>query len=469
MDKTSKNTNVAELEFQLAKAWHLRGKTEVAIAGYQRVLEIQSDYAPALLELGHLMLQLGHTREALEYYERVLFLNPGDTKIRSRHAYLKDLLENKDTHPYHRMNSSQNNPTLHLEDNPEGKINLYNQKTFTCHRSGWNYALNTLRSLHHSQGILFDGFIEDNFVWQHWEEGIRPSPVLEKMKQEGTFGQLATSEERGVTPYTQPWVGCLHNPHGMPSWFHYHESPQTIFAKDIWKRSLPYCIGLFTFSHYHAQWLREQTGKPVSVLFHPTEFTEVKFIFDKFISNPRKKIVQIGWWLRKLNAIHQLPIPKNNPLNYEKIRLIPLFFDNADKYLKELMAKERRIENLTVLEQFSENTKEVIHISNDEYDRLLSENIAFIDLYDSNANNVVIECIARATPLVINPLPPVVEYLGKDYPMYFGNLSEAAKKALDISLIRDTHLYLVNCETRKKLSAEYFLKSFKESDVYQLI
>lgn len=92
-----------------------------------------------------------------------------------------------------------------------------------------------------------------------------------------------------------------------------------------------------------------------------------------------------------------------------------------------------------------------------------------MDLYDSSANNAVIECIARATPLLINPIPAVVEYLGKDYPMYFSSLSEAAEKALNTSLILDTHEYLKNCETRKKLSPEYFLRNFEKSEVYQLI
>ena len=39
--------------------------------------------------------------------------------------------------------------------------------------------------------------------------------------------------------------------------------------------------------------------------------------------------------------------------------------------------------------------------SDEEYDKLLSENIIFVELYDSSANNLVIECIARNTPILI--------------------------------------------------------------------
>jgi tetratricopeptide (TPR) repeat protein len=457
----------AEAHFQLAKAWQLKGNIDSAIARYQQALRCKPDYVPALLQLGLLMLTTGSTKEALDYYEKALTLSPDDSEVLFRRNYIKGLIEKKAETQIQPVVLTQDNKFFVCKENPEGKIDIFNQKTFSCHRSGWNYALHALMPLHNRKGILFDGFIEDNFAWKHWREGIRPPDVLNRMKIDGTFEELATSEERGITPYKRPWVGFLHNPQGMPTWFHYQESPQSIFAKGIWQQSVEYCLGLFTFSEYHAQWLREQTGKPVSVLTHPTEAPELRFDFDRFVANPQKKIVQVGWWLRKLNAIYQLPIASNNPLEYEKIRLIPMFFDNADEYLKKLMEKEVALNQLTMDPLFSENTKEVRHISNNDYDRLLSENIAFVDLYDSNANNLVIECIARGTPLLINPLPAVVEYLGQDYPMYFNSLDEAAEISLNVSLIFDTHIYLQRCQTAKELSADYFLSSFKESKVYK--
>ena len=97
------------------------------------------------------------------------------------------------------------------------------------------------------------------------------------------------------------------------------------------------------------------------------------------------------------------------------------------------------------------------------------KNIAFLDLYDSSANNAIIECLARATPILVNPLPAVVEYLGQDYPFYFNDLDEAAEKAKDFSLIKDTHEFMLNCEIREKLSGDYFRKEFEESEVYKLL
>lgn len=255
----------------------------------------------------------------------------------------------------------------------------------------------------------------------------------------------------------------------MPKWFLYHQSPQSLFNKPEWKESLPHCIGLFCLSDYQAQWLRQQTKKPVSALIHPTEIPSEQFNFDKFVANPRKRIVQLGWWLRKLNAIYQLPVAKNNPLGYEKIKLKPVSNAEAMSQIDSLAEKERKAESLSFNSKYTDNTQEISRLSNQNYDKLLCENVAFVMLHDTSANNAVIECIARATPLLINPLPAVVEYLGKDYPMYARTLSEAADKAMDLERIKAAHQYLKECETRSKMSATYFSQSFQASEVYQLI
>ena len=62
-----------------------------------------------------------------------------------------------------------------------------------------------------------------------------------------------------------------------------------------------------------------------------------------------------------------------------------------------------------------------------------------------------------------------MEYLGEDYPFYFSNLNDAAEKAKDLHLIKSAHEYMLNCETRKKLSGDYFKEEFEKSEVYQLL
>jgi hypothetical protein len=107
------------------------------------------------------------------------------------------------------------------------------------------------------------------------------------------------------------------------------------------------------------------------------------------------------------------------------------------------------------------------YLDNDQYDELLSKNLVFLHLYDSSANNALIECIARATPVLVNPLPAVVEYLGPDYPLYFQTLAEAAGKAEDENLVLAAHQYLREESLRENLTGAYFLRSLVGSEIYR--
>ena len=148
---------------------------------------------------------------------------------------------------------------------------------------------------------------------------------------------------------------------------------------------------------------------------------------------------------------------------------MPRFFGDADRYLAALIEiKERAREGAPPEPAFAANTREVQHLPDAGSDLLLSENIAFVELYDASANNAVIECVARATPLLVNPLPAVVEYLGTGYPLYFSSLVEAADKAMDLALLHDAHRYLTTCETRRKLGGACFRRTFEASEVYGL-
>ena len=89
-----------------------------------------------------------------------------------------------------------------------------------------------------------------------------------------------------------------------------------------------------------------------------------------------------------------------------------------------------------------------------EYDELLEKNIVFIDLIDASANNTILECIIRNTPIIVNKLEAVVEYLGDDYPLYFENLEEIPL-LLDEVKILEAHNYLCNLN-----KSEYFIDYF---------
>ena len=99
-----------------------------------------------------------------------------------------------------------------------------------------------------------------------------------------------------------------------------------------------------------------------------------------------------------------------------------------------------------------------------EYDELLSKNIVFIDLFDASANNTVMECIIRNTPLIVNKLPAIVEYLGEEYPLYFNDLSEISNMLDNNELLLKTHNYLKNMD-KSEFSIEYFIKKIMSIEV----
>jgi len=462
------------MHIQLANAWFAKGKLGQAANAYQQAIKIDTNCTAAYFGIGRIALYMGQLADALENFEHARQLDPDNYRLQIFCDAIAEQQRATDASapspPASRLRTTEKPSAI------PSKLSLDKELLLGHHRSGWGVALQSLRPLHNPNGILFDSALEHNFLFRHHNADARPAMVLEEMKRQGTFAQWATAEEMGLIPYKTPWVGVIHHTPNMPDRIeHYAQfSLQKMFAKAIWQESLAHCIGLFTLSEYNARWLREQTGKPVSALIHPTEIPDVQFDFARFQQNPAKKIIQIGWWLRRLTAIYRLPLAKENTLNYSKIWLTPQYNGHT---IHGLLRREWQLEReqngqseMSVSAcAFEANTQPMGFIPNAAYDELLAENLVFIDLYDSSANNTVIECIARATPLLINPLPAVVEYLGADYPFYFESLAEAAQKALDLTLIAETHHYLKNCPTRAKLEGQSFLDSVINSEVYQLI
>ena len=324
----------------------------------------------------------------------------------------------------------------------DGKINLHGQISYNYHRSGWGYVLNLLTEYHRDDATIFDSWLERTFAW-------------EKKK---------NSQLRFI-PYREPWVGVFHHPPNTPTWCSEDSNPCAIIQSKEFQDSLPTCKGIYVLSKYHADFLKCFIKTiPIEILYHPTEIPDLKFNFDEFVKNNNKKVVNIGWWCRKLSSIYQLDTDRNI---YQKIRLLlpstHLQRGNVDLILN----IEKSFRGTELLEDMKRSVIDVRYMSNADYDELLSKNIVFLDLYDSSANNAVVECIVRGTPVLVNPLPSVKEYLGEEYPFYFTSLEEASHKLNDIELIKETHDYLVNSGISEKVTKEYFLKTIREGNIWK--
>jgi hypothetical protein len=307
-------------------------------------------------------------------------------------------------------------------------------------RSGWAYAVSALQHLHSDNGILFDSFIEKKFVW---------------------------AGPAGWPPYRKPWIGVFHNPPYVPAWYGTRNSAEDIIASLLWCESLPYCRGLFTLSNYLAAWLRPRVTVPINSLYHPTDPDTEQFSMDKYHRNKNRMIIHIGYWLRK---IHSFFLVRTHSL--QKMLLLPMSQRELScnrPWLKALLITERLIAERNLANGADiQPFKIEFHKDNDSYDYLLSRNIVFIDLYDSSANNTIVECIMRNTPIVINRHPAVIEYLGENYPLYFNTNEEASHLAEDEQQVHAAYIYLRDhYDIKERLTKKYFETEFTNSAIYQ--
>jgi hypothetical protein len=317
------------------------------------------------------------------------------------------------------------------------RLDLSNTTSFTAHRSGWQYCMSKLRHFHSRNGILFNDFIEKDFSW-NIEDYYNGSCVL---------------------PYRKNWVGVWHNPPISPDWFDIANSPQAVLQRDVFQESLKTCKAIVCLSEYLSSWLRDKIDVPIVTVMHPTEVPRQKWNIKNYTEDRYKYVVQLGYWLRKLESIHDLRCDST----YKKIWLP----GNVDYSIKmfDLFVKTTRNARQR---KYTWSGVDVKNISNEEFDRLLSKCVVLVNLYDSSANNAVIECVARNTPLLVNRLPAVEEYLGKDYPLYINDLDHATSLLYDIDKLYEAHLYLKNMDKRW-ISGTYFANTLitKLSSVIQ--
>lgn len=303
------------------------------------------------------------------------------------------------------------------------KLNLSNCTSWKHHRSGWGFCMNTLMPLHVESGIS---------VIDYLEKFIKNENLIKKS-----------------------WIGFVHNVSHHPDEIKkiYGDNNNwdlcRIVRTKTWAYNLKYCRGIFCLSDENKQFMKHHVPEhvPVDFVYHTTEEPYVKFDFQKFENNINKKIVLIGHWMRNFQSIFDLNsiYPKfilkccTNAFDYSKINL--LFNTNSSvDYIERL--------------------------DNEKYDELLSENLVFLNLFDSSANNTVVECIARSTPLIINRLRSLENYLGFDYPLFYENLKDASLLINDNKKIFLAHEHLKNIN---KIKPNYFLNSIYNSKIYNSI
>jgi len=108
-----------------------------------------------------------------------------------------------------------------------------------------------------------------------------------------------------------------------------------------------------------------------------------------------------------------------------------------------------------------DSVKILEHVSDDEYDQLLTKNVVFLSLYDCAAVNTINECIIRGTPLLINRLPETERLLGSGYPLFWTDLDKINELVNYDNLIKASGIMK---DLSKKLNITNFLYGFHTSE-----
>lgn len=341
------------------------------------------------------------------------------------------------------------------------------------HRSGWSYVIGGIMNLDAPQflkqsDILIDTYVDRSF---HWGQDIMLNI--------------------GVLPYRKPWYGFIHHTFDET---HSDYNCSELFRNPVFLESLKSCRGLLVLTNTLKNNMLNALSNiniqvPVHTLYHPMEFVPNVFTIEKYIENKNKRLVQIGAWLRNPYAIYELPLP--NSLKIQKTALrgkeMDQYFAPPDfiTILEEVLIKrqwfDHKDDDIVISRQTGRhicrhicrhpngtckfcqgffnmavqqlNSVEVLEkLNNEDYDKLLSENIVFLNLVDCSAVNTVVECIVRNTVLIINRLPALEEILGENYPGFYSDLSEVTGMCQNIERIKQIYEYLKRLDkTRYKL------------------
>lgn len=299
-----------------------------------------------------------------------------------------------------------------------GKFKISDQISFDHHNGGWSYALKSLNKVSGVNGVRLECFLDKNFCWINSRKEI----------------------------IQEDWVGILHNPIEAPQWYLNQVRNKQITKSSSFIKSLENCKGLYVFSNYEKKILFDHINKTkqdinINVLRHPVSKSENKWSIENF--NSDKKIIHVGWWLRDIQSFYRLET------NIRKIRI---------KLNNSIESKINQIFKLN-----SDSVIEIDNLDENEYDEILCNSVVFINLIDSVVNNTVLECIERNTPILINRNSSVEEYIGKDYPLFYENISDIKNLMTESKLI-EANLHLKKINLSRDLG-----KQIQQSEIYKSI
>ncbi len=290
------------------------------------------------------------------------------------------------------------------------------------HRSGWPAIVEELRALSDYRSRIFlEDFTEASFDY----DGSRIPHA----------------------DYAGPWVGIFHHPAeiGGPLKNDRRSEVAEIFkSPKLTPAIVSTCVGAIALCPFTRAKVAEILPHiPTTVLRHPCADKCKRWNAADYQRSPL--LFQTGYFMRDVRAIYQVA-----PEGHERART-PCYKQWQKFRDYELKRKNRRIE------KNAKDVRTLIRLTNDEYDSIMARSVVLTHLYGAAANNVVVECVARCTPLAVNRLPSVEWYLGKDYPLFYESLSQATAYIEDRARVLAASQHLATMD-RSWLNVERFAR-----------
>lgn len=303
-------------------------------------------------------------------------------------------------------------PVLSKIQIPEKFSNIYSH-----HRFGWRRVIEELNNScpNHRGSVVLNPFFEHDFVYV---KKINPNLV---------------------EPYSKtPWITFVHEPADRPDTC-LSDFLQKYSKNSLIQKCLSNLKGIFTLTnHQRINYNKLQFPNDIFIsnLLYPTEQEVRKWSADYFCGT----LLSIGKHCRNHKIFNNL-IRKNS------------------------FIKEKR---LIGGKKYNHRT-----VDNNEYDLLLSSSVVFQNYDYCAASTTIVECISSETPLIVNRISPIVEYLGEEYPLYYNNNEDVrflfSNKDVFLSKILEANIYLKTLNKSRPLSYNSFLHDFYRSDVYNNI
>ncbi len=400
-----------------------------------------------------------------------------------------------------------------------GFVTHHIKKLDTVHSS--TYLNNELQSNELQSNELQSNELQSNELQSNELQSneLQSSNLAFDLYLDKTFGwDMEFLTSINVLPLKCKWAGIFHHT-PTPDYGLY--TIDRTFNNEIFIESLKWCTKLFVFSNRLKTWIENKLSEifrdrvdifpniQVIVLTHPTEFISEKLTFTptKLLNNNSRKLVQVGAWLRDTYAIYKVRAPNNYTkvalkgkgmghyyIDEEKMEelectILEMGNDEAGiitcqvhptglsineksiyptKYIKIPEGGINGIESWKInkyvrglVQTLREMHSEVVlmeRLTNDEYDELLSQNVVFIKLVDGSAVNTVLECIVRNTPILVNRLPALEEYLGSSYPLFYNSLDEVYEILRNDNNIQKAYAYLKSLN-KCKFRIDHFINN----------